>query len=77
MITSTWATVICVARNEIEMIEGQPMRFLSYLRVRTPEKLQAAVAAAANRKFTSASQYARQAIIKELKADGFEELSAA
>ena len=77
VITSTWATVICVAHNEIEMIEGRPMRFLSYLRIRTPEKLQAAVAAAANRKFTSASQYARQAIIKELKADGFEELSAA
>ncbi|HMF25186.1 MAG TPA: hypothetical protein VKG24_24095 [Pseudolabrys sp.] len=53
------------------------MRFLSYLRIRTPEMLQAAVAAAANRKFTSASQYARQAIIKELKADGLEELSAA
>jgi hypothetical protein len=46
-------------------------------KVTTPEKLQAAVAAAADSKFTSTSQYARQAIIKELKADGFEELSAA
>ena len=49
------------------------------MRIRTPEKLQAAVAAAANRKFTTASEYARQAIIKELEADGLEieELSAA
>jgi len=57
VITST--AVICVAHNEVEMSEGRLMRFLSYLRIRTPEKLQAAVAAAANRKFTTASEYAR------------------
>jgi len=45
------------------MSEGWPIRFPSYLRFRAQEKLQAAVAAAANRKFTTASEYARQAII--------------
>jgi hypothetical protein len=59
------------------MSEGRPMRFPSYLRIRAPEKLPDAVAAAADKKFTTASEYVRQAIIKELKADGFEELSTA
>jgi hypothetical protein len=37
------------------------------------------IAAAADKKFTTASEYARQAIIERLKADGLdiEELSAA
>ena len=66
-----------VASNEEQMSEGRPTRFPSYLRIRAPEKLPDAVVAAADKKFTTASEYVRQAIIKELKADGFEELSAA
>jgi hypothetical protein len=48
VITSTWATAICVAHNEVEMSEGRPMRYLSYLRIRAAEKLPSAFAAAAN-----------------------------
>jgi hypothetical protein len=61
------------------MSEGRPVRFSSYLRIRTPEKLPAAIAAAADRKLTTSSEYARQAIIARLEADGLdiEELSAA
>ena len=52
-------------------------RFPRFLQFRAPEKLPDAITAAADKKFTTASEYVRQAIIKELKADGFEELSAA
>jgi len=52
-------------------------RFPRFIQVRAPERLPDIIAAAADKKFTTASEYVRQAIIKELKADGFEELSAA
>jgi len=52
-------------------------RFPSFIQFRAPEKLPDVIAAAADKKFTTASEYVRQAIIKELEADGFEELSAA
>ena len=52
-------------------------RFPSFIQFRAPEKLPDVIVAAADKKFTTASEYVRQAIIKELKADGFEELSAA
>jgi hypothetical protein len=54
------------------MSEGRTMRFSSYLRIRTPEKLPAAIAAAADKKLTTSSEYARQAIIERLKADGLD-----
>jgi len=61
------------------MINQRPVRFPSFLRIRTPERLPGAIAAAADRKMTTASEYVRQAIIERLKADGLdlEELSAA
>jgi len=55
------------------------VRFPAFLRVGAPEKLPEALAAAATRKFTTPSEYVRQAIIERLKADGLsiDELSAA
>ena len=54
-------------------------RFPRYVQFRAPEGLPDVIAAAADKKLTTASEYVRQAIIKELKADGLniEELSAA
>jgi len=52
-------------------------RFPRYVHFRVPEGLPDVIMAAADRKLTTASEYVRQAIIKELKADGFEEFSAA
>jgi hypothetical protein len=52
-------------------------RFPRFIQFRAPEKLPDVIAAAADKKLTTASEYVRQAIIKELKADGFEELSTA
>jgi hypothetical protein len=64
--------------QHFEMSEHRPVRFPAFLRIRAPEKLPAAVSVAAERKLTTPSEYARQAIIERLKADGFsEELSAA
>lgn len=60
------------------MSEPRPVRFTSFLRIRAPERLPAAISAAADKRMTTSSEYARQAIIERLKADGFaEELSAA
>jgi hypothetical protein len=61
------------------MRDGRPVRFSSYLRIRAPEELPVAVAAAAQRKWMSSSQYVRWAIIERLKKDGLDikELSAA
>jgi hypothetical protein len=61
------------------MSDQRPVRRPSFLRIRTPERLPAAIAAAADRKMTTASEYARHAIIARLEADGLdiEELSAA
>jgi hypothetical protein len=61
------------------MSEGRQQRFAGYLHIRAPEKLPTAIAAAANRKMTTSSEYVRQAIIERLKADGLDiqELSAA
>jgi hypothetical protein len=50
-------------------------RFPRFIQFRAPERLPNVIAAAADKKLTT--EYVRQAIIKELKADGFEELSAA
>jgi hypothetical protein len=54
-------------------------RFPRYIQFRAPEKLPDVIAAAAGKKLTTASEYLRQAVIKELKADGLDidELSAA
>jgi hypothetical protein len=54
------------------------MRFPSYIRIRTPERLPDAIAVVANRKLTTSSEYVRRAVIEKLKADGLdiEELSA-
>jgi len=52
-------------------------RFPRYVHFRVPEGLPDVIMAAADKKLTTASEYVRQAIIKELKADGFEELNAA
>ena len=51
-------------------------RFPRFIQFRAPKQLPDVIVAAADKKFTTASEYVRQAIIKELKADGFEELSA-
>jgi hypothetical protein len=71
--------VICSCYGEDEMRDSRPVRFSSYLRIRAPEKLPAAIAAAAERKLTTSSEYARQAIIERLRKDGLsiEDLSAA
>jgi hypothetical protein len=54
-------------------------RFPCFVQFRAPVGLPEVIAAAADKKFTTASEYARQAIIERLKADGLdiEELSAA
>jgi hypothetical protein len=77
VITCANSEVVCDFHGEDEMSAGRPVRFSSYLRIRTPEKLPAAIAAAAERKLTTSSEYVRQAVIERLKADGIEELSAA
>jgi hypothetical protein len=71
--------MICGRRDEDEMSEGRGMRFPSYIRIRTPEKLPDAIALVADRKMTTRSDYVRRAVIEKLKADGLdiEELSAA
>jgi hypothetical protein len=71
-------TVICRScRHEEEMNEPRPVRFPSFLRIRIPEQLPAVIAAAADKRMTTSSEYVRQAVIERLKADGIEELSAA
>jgi hypothetical protein len=79
VITCVNSDVICGCYGEDEMRDGRPMRFSSYLRIRTPERLPAAIAAAAERRLTTSSEYARQAIIERLRKDGLniEELDAA
>jgi hypothetical protein len=59
------------------MNEPRPVRFPSFLRIRIPEQLPAVIAAAADKRMTTSSEYVRQAVIERLKADGIEELSAA
>jgi hypothetical protein len=51
-------------------------RFPRYVQFRVPEKLPTAIAAAAEKRMTTISEYLRQAVIKELKSDGFDELIA-
>jgi hypothetical protein len=70
--------VICDFHGEDGMRDSRPVRFSSYLRIRTPEMLPAAIAAAAEKRLTTSSEYARQAIIERLRKDGLniEELSA-
>jgi hypothetical protein len=64
--------------QEISMAElNSHIRFPRYVQFRAPEKLPEVIAAAAEKKLTTASEYVRQAIIKELKADGFEKINAA
>jgi hypothetical protein len=53
------------------------IRFPRYIQFRAPEKFPDAVAAAANKRLTTASEYMRQAVLAQLKADGIEGLSAA
>lgn len=48
---------------------GNP-RFPSRIEIRAPESLPQALATAANRGMTTVSEYARQAIINQLRADG-------
>ena len=71
-------TVFAVEKEDL-MSESRPTRFPGYLHIRTPEKLPSAIAAAADRRLTTASEYTRQAIIERLKADGLsiEELNVA
>jgi hypothetical protein len=54
-------------------------RFPRYIQFRAPEKLPDVIAAAASKRLTTSSEYARQAIIERLKTDGLDigELSAA
>jgi hypothetical protein len=61
------------------MSEDRPRRFAGYLHIRTPKRLPAAISAAADKKFTTSSEYARQAIIERLKVGGLniEELNVA
>jgi hypothetical protein len=61
------------------MSDQRPVRFPAFLRVRAPAELPTALQVAATRKFTTPSEYVRQAILSRLKADGLdiEELSAA
>jgi hypothetical protein len=66
--------------QEITMAElSSCTRFPRYIQFRAPKKLPDVIAAAARKKFTTTSEYVRQAVIKELKADGLDtkELNAA
>jgi hypothetical protein len=47
------------------------VRFPARLRLRTPEALPGAIRLAAERRCTSPAEWARQALIRALEADGF------
>jgi hypothetical protein len=50
-------------------VEG---KFSALIRTRAPQELRDAVECAANRELTTASAYARKAILNQLRADGID-----
>ena len=51
---------------------AEQVRFPSRIEIRAPERLPHALAIAADQGMTTVSEYARQAIIKQLRADGID-----
>jgi hypothetical protein len=52
------------------MLERDSARFPSRIEIRAPGSLPHALAIAADRGMTTVSEYARRAIVKQLRADG-------
>ena len=55
----------------------EQVRFPSRIEIRAPESLPHALATAADRGMTTVSEYARQAIITQLRADGIDPMRLA
>ena len=65
------ASITCAVAGTLERIKMAD-RYSALIKARAPEALREAIERAADRDMSSVSDYARRAIVKQLRADGID-----